>query len=53
MLQDFERGRAVELDAIVGAVAELGRLVEVPTPMIDTFYALTKHKAVKAGLYQE
>jgi 2-dehydropantoate 2-reductase len=51
MLQDFERGRPVELDAIVGAVAELGRLVGVPTPMIDTIYALTKHKAVKAGLY--
>ena len=51
MLQDFERGRPVELDAIVGAVAELGRLVNVPTPMIDTVYALTKHKAVKAGLY--
>jgi 2-dehydropantoate 2-reductase len=51
MLQDFERGRPVELDAIVGAVAELGRLVGVPTPMIDTVYALTRHKAVKAGLY--
>jgi 2-dehydropantoate 2-reductase len=51
MLQDFERGRPVELDAIVGAVAELGRLVNVPTPMIDTIYALTRHKAVKAGLY--
>ena len=51
MLQDFERGRPIELDAIVGAVAELGRVIGVPTPMIDTLYALTKHKAVKAGLY--
>jgi 2-dehydropantoate 2-reductase len=51
MLQDFERGRPVELDAIVGAVAELARLVNVPTPMIDTVYALAKHKAVKAGLH--
>lgn len=51
MLQDFERGRAIELDAIVGAVAELGRLVDVPTPMIDTIYALTRLKAVRAGLY--
>jgi 2-dehydropantoate 2-reductase len=51
MLQDFERGRPIELDAIVGAVAELGRLVGVPTPMIDTVYALTRHKAIKAGLY--
>jgi len=51
MLQDFERGRPVELDAIVGAVAELGRLVGQPTPMIDAIYALTRHKAVRAGLY--
>ena len=51
MLQDFERGRPVELDAIVRAVADLGQLVGVPTPMIDTIYGLTKHKAVKAGLY--
>jgi 2-dehydropantoate 2-reductase len=51
MLQDFERGRPVELDAIVGAVAELGRLVGVPTPMIDSIYGLTRHKAVRAGLY--
>ena len=50
MLQDFERGRAPELDAIVGAVAELGRIAEVPTPHIDTIYALTHHKAVAAGI---
>jgi 2-dehydropantoate 2-reductase len=51
MLQDFERGRPVELDAVVGAVAELGRMVEVPTPMIDAVYAMTHHKAVRSGLY--
>lgn len=50
MLQDFERGRPIELDAIVGAVAELGRLVEVPTPMIDAVYALTRQKAEVAGI---
>jgi len=50
MLQDFERGRPIELEAIVGAVAELGRLVAVPTPMIDAVYALTRQKAVLAGL---
>jgi 2-dehydropantoate 2-reductase len=41
MLQDFERGRHLEISAIVGAVTELSRLVAVPTPTIDTFYALT------------
>ncbi|MES1152709.1 MAG: 2-dehydropantoate 2-reductase [Dongia sp.] len=51
MLQDFERGRPVELDAVVGAVAELGRLVGQPTPMIDALYALVRHKAIRAGLY--
>jgi 2-dehydropantoate 2-reductase len=50
MLRDFERGRPIELDAIVGAVAELGRIVEVTTPMIGTIYALTRQKAAVAGM---
>ncbi|WP_374310992.1 2-dehydropantoate 2-reductase [Dongia sp.] len=45
MLQDIERGRPIELEAIVGAVRDLGRLVHVPTPMINTIYALVKQKA--------
>jgi 2-dehydropantoate 2-reductase len=45
MLQDIERGRPIELEAIVGAVVDLGRLVDVPTPTIHAIYALTKHKA--------
>ncbi len=52
MLQDFERGRSIELDAILGAVAELGRLVGSETPMIDAIFALTRAKARIAGLYQ-
>ena len=39
MLQDVERGRRTEVDAIVGAVAELGRIVGVATPQIDSLYA--------------
>ena len=42
MLQDIEAGRAPEIDALVGAVVELARLVELPTPHIDTVYALVK-----------
>jgi 2-dehydropantoate 2-reductase len=42
MLQDIEAGRAVEIDALVGSVVELGRLTETPTPHIDTVYALVK-----------
>lgn len=41
MLQDYERGRQLELGAIVAAVLELSHLVEVPTPTIETLYALT------------
>lgn len=51
MLQDFEVGRAVELDPIVGAVQELGRLNSVPTPTIDTILALARQKAELAGCY--
>jgi 2-dehydropantoate 2-reductase len=42
MLQDVEAGRAPEIDALVGAVAELARLTETPTPHIDAVYALVK-----------
>jgi 2-dehydropantoate 2-reductase len=42
MLQDIEAGRATEVDALVGAVAELGRLTAVPTPHIDAIYASVK-----------
>ena len=40
MLQDLERGRSLEIDALVTAVQELGRLTQVPTPMIDAVLAL-------------
>lgn len=42
MLQDIELGRDPEIDALVGAVIELGRDVEIPTPHIEAVYALTK-----------
>ena len=42
MLQDVEAGRSPEVDALVGAVIELGRLTKTPTPHIDAVYALTK-----------
>jgi 2-dehydropantoate 2-reductase len=40
MLQDVEQGRPMEVEAIVGAVIELARLADVPTPAIDAVYAL-------------
>jgi 2-dehydropantoate 2-reductase len=41
MLQDVEAGKPLELDALVGAVVELGRLTQTPTPHIDAVYACT------------
>ena len=51
MLQDLERGRAMEIDALVTSVQELGRLVGVPTPTIDVVLALVRQRAEMAGLY--
>jgi len=42
MLQDVEHGRALELEALVGAVVELGRITGTPTPHIDAIYAVTR-----------
>ena len=42
MLQDVEAGRALELEALVGAVIELGRITGTPTPTIEAVYALTR-----------
>ena len=39
MLQDVEHGRALELEALVGSVVELGRITETPTPTISAIYA--------------
>jgi 2-dehydropantoate 2-reductase len=39
MLQDVEHGRAPELEALVGAVVELGRLTGTPSPHLDAVYA--------------
>jgi 2-dehydropantoate 2-reductase len=41
-LQDVEAGRPLELDALVGAVLELGRLTSTPTPSISAIYACVK-----------
>jgi len=42
MLQDLEAGRPLELEAIVGAVIELGERLGVPTPCTRAVYACTK-----------
>lgn len=51
MLQDLERGRSMEIDALVSAVQELGRLTDKPTPTIDAVLALVRRLAVERGCY--
>lgn len=42
MLQDVEGGRDPEIDALVGSVIEVGRIVGEPTPYIEAVFALVK-----------
>lgn len=49
MLQDFENGRAVEIEALVGAVVELGRHVAVATPTLAALGAMVRLRTGRAG----
>ena len=52
MLQDVEAGRTLELEAIIGAVVELGELTSTPTPTISSIYAvcqLLNHMVTNEG----
>jgi 2-dehydropantoate 2-reductase len=51
MLQDLEKGRPIELDALLTVVQEIGRLVDVDTPVIDTVLALTQQMGRVAKVY--
>ena len=51
MLQDLDKGRPMEIDALVTAVQEMGRLVDEPTPTIDTILALVQQRARAADAY--
>lgn len=42
MLQDLEAGRPIELEAVVGAVVELGERLNLPMPHTRAVYACTK-----------
>ena len=50
MLQDADAGRRLELDALVGAVHEIARHVDVPTPNTDALLGLTRLMAATRGL---
>lgn len=52
LLQDFELGRAMEIDVLVRAPAEFARAAGLPTPMLDLMAALAIQKARDKGLYR-
>jgi 2-dehydropantoate 2-reductase len=52
MLQDLERGRKMEIDALVTVVQELGQVVGIATPTIDVVLALVQMRARQAGCYE-
>lgn len=51
ILQDYERGRPLELDAIVRAPLAFARAAGVATPSLDLLASLACEKAMRAGLY--
>lgn len=53
MLQDLERGRPMEIDALLGAVVELGVLTGTKTPLCEAVLALVRERARQAGCYPE
>jgi 2-dehydropantoate 2-reductase len=51
MLQDLERGRPMEIDALLGAVVELGGVVGQAMPNCETVLALVRERGRQAGCY--
>jgi 2-dehydropantoate 2-reductase len=51
MLQDLERGRPMEVDALLGVVVELAALTNLPAPICETVLALLRARARQAGCY--
>jgi 2-dehydropantoate 2-reductase len=49
MLQDLERGRPMEIEALVGVILELGRVTGVPAPTVDVVHALVDLRARSAA----
>lgn len=51
MLQDVDKGRALEIDALVTAVQEMGRVADVATPTIDIVLGLVQQLGRSLDLY--
>jgi 2-dehydropantoate 2-reductase len=50
MLQDFEAGRPLEVEPILGVFPELGRKLNVPTPFCDAVLGLLRQRVANSGL---
>ncbi|MEW6341426.1 MAG: 2-dehydropantoate 2-reductase [Paraburkholderia sp.] len=50
MLQDFEAGRPLEIEPILGVFPELGRKLDLPTPFCDAVLGLLRQRAINSGL---
>jgi 2-dehydropantoate 2-reductase len=53
MLQDVEAGRMIELDAIVGAVHEIGQRLGLAMPNVDALFGLTRLFGRMRNLYPD
>lgn len=51
MLQDLDKGRQLEIDALLAAVAEMGRLAGIETPFIDSVLALVQQMGRVHAVY--
>ena len=51
MLQDVEKGRGIELDALLTAVQGIGQHLQLATPSMDALLGLTRLMARERGLY--
>ncbi|WP_439576846.1 2-dehydropantoate 2-reductase [Elioraea sp.] len=51
MLQDLERGRPMEIDALLGVIVEFAELLDLPAPTCRTVLALVRARARAAGCY--
>jgi len=53
LLQDYERGRSMEIDTLVRAPAAFARAAGLSTPMLDVLAGLAIRQARDKGLYQQ
>lgn len=51
MLQDMDRGRAIELEAILGVVIEIAEMLDSPAETLRTVYALVRRRAITDGCH--